>query len=114
MSIFTKIVAWWEGTTIGQEIDAAAKAAIAELEALGTKDIELIAGETATAVLPELATGNIAGAIAAGVTQATVSFEKYGKQVSVATINTFATTIVNQAAANVTPVATSVVATPSA
>lgn len=95
-SEFARFVTWWEGTTLGQEIDTAAKAAIAELEKIGEVDLKNIAETTATAALAGLSTGGVAGAISAGVRAAIPAFEAAESVVSNSTLGTFVNTIVSQ------------------
>lgn len=97
------VVTWWEGTTIGKEIDNAAKSAIAELEKLTESQLSTIAEATATGALQGLATGGTAGAIAAGVTAAELAFKAAEVQVTKGTLSTFATTIANQVSTTPAP-----------
>lgn len=87
---------WWEGTTIGQEVDAAGKAAIQELEQVTPADLESAVETTAGAMLPVLTGGGSVGdIIAAGVTAAEAAFKSAGTQLSATTLSTFVSTLHN-------------------
>lgn len=116
MSIFTwfkNLEAWWEGTTIGQDIDAAAKAAISELESLTASDLATAAERTAAAILPVLASGGSLSAImTAGALAAEKAFTAAGVDVASTTVSTFVSSLHNTVAATMpapasTPAATS-------
>ena len=96
----TAIATWWKGTDFGKAIDSAANDAKAELEKLAPADIEQIAADTATAIIPGLATGNYAAAIAAGIAAAETGFKAATAQVSSDTTGTFATSIAKAIAQN--------------
>jgi hypothetical protein len=93
---FTALETWWEGTTIGKEIDAAAKAAIAELESITASDLATAAEHTAAAMLPVLATGGSLSAImAAGALAAEKAFLAAGADVASTTVSTFVSSLHN-------------------
>jgi hypothetical protein len=109
-TLWQEFTTWWEGTTIGQEIDSAAEAAKSELESIGEQDMANIAESTATGILTGLATGGTAAAIAGGITAAETAFKASEVQVSSATLGTFVATLhssiaAQQAAGAVTPAA---------
>jgi hypothetical protein len=107
MSIFSSlsswvsnVVTWWEGTTIGQEIDAAAKAAITELESLTASELESITENTASAMLPVIASGgSVPSIIAVGLTAAEAAFKTSASKVASTTVSTFVATLHNSISA---------------
>jgi hypothetical protein len=92
---FIAVAKAFEGTSIGNAIEADYKAALAELESIGTADLEQIVKTISVAVLGGLATGGETGAIAAGI----AAFEAAEKDVSVKTTRTLVNTILNQVSA---------------
>lgn len=99
---FHSLTTWWESTTIGQQVDVAGKAALAELESLTPGALKNIAEATATAILPVLAAGNpTAAIISAGIVAAEAALKVEAKTVSATTLSTFVATIHNSVAAQV-------------
>lgn len=95
-----KVKTWFEGTVIGQQIEADAKAALAELESIGKAELENAVKVIGLSVLGGLASGGTSGAIAAGIASAQTEFKALGKDVAAKTINTLVTTVVNQVSTN--------------
>jgi hypothetical protein len=111
---FIAIAKAFEGTTIGNAIEADYKAALAELKSVGTADLEQVVKTIGVAVLGGLATGGETGAIAAGIAAAPAAFEAAEKDVSAKTTRTLVNTIVNQvSAAAVTSTGTATASTPA-
>jgi hypothetical protein len=87
---WNKLEAWWAGTTIGQEVDSAAKAALSELEAIGPGALETVVEATASAILPGITGGaSTATIIANGITAAEAAFKTAEASVSSTTVSTF-------------------------
>jgi hypothetical protein len=95
-SPFIAIAKLFEGTTIGNAIEADYKAALAELESVGVADLEQAVKTIGVAVLGGLATGGETGAIAAGIAAAPAAFEAAGKDISAQTTRTLVNTVLNQ------------------
>jgi hypothetical protein len=94
---------WFEGTQIGQIIEADMKAAIAELEQVTTVELENAVKVIGLNVLSALATGGTNAAIAAGIVSAEQEFKAIGKDITERTINTLVTTVVNQVSDKISP-----------
>ena len=110
----TSLKTWWEGTTIGQDIDAAAKAAIAELEAITPADLATVAESTAAAMLPALtAGGSLSAIMSAGVLAAEAAFKVAGANIASTTVSTFVSSLHNTISATV-PAASTPMPTPIA
>ncbi len=93
---FIAIAKAFEGTNIGNAIEADYKAALAELESIGVADLEQAVKTIGVAVLGGLATGGETGAIAAGIAAAPAAFEAAGKDISAQTTRTLVNTVLNQ------------------
>lgn len=110
-SLWKEFDTWWDGTAIGEEINAAAASALAELEAVAPDVLKVVTSSTATAILTGLAASNPTSAIiAAGIEAAEASFKAQSITVASETISTFAASIHNsvttqQSAGAVTPAA---------
>jgi hypothetical protein len=96
---FLAIAKAFEGTTIGNAIEADYKAALAELKSIGVTDLEQAVKTIGVAVLGGLATGGETGAIAAGIAAAPAAFEAAGKDISAQTTRTLVNTVLNQVSA---------------
>jgi hypothetical protein len=110
-TLWSEFKTWWEGTTIGQEIDAAGEATAKELESIAPADLETIVATTSTAILSGLAASSpTAAIISAGITAAENAFKAAGANVASTTVSTFTSALHNsitaqQSAGSVTPVA---------
>ena len=92
---FEKAIVFIEGTTLGAQLEADVKAALAELESISEADLKTAVTTIGVAALGGLETGGTAGAIAAGIAAAPAAFEAAGKDISNKTTNTLVTSIVN-------------------
>src|ERR1700678_4825640 len=79
---FEKAITFVEGTTLGQQLEADVKAALAELESISETDLKAAVTTIGVAALGGLSTGGTAGAIAAGIAAAPAAFEAAGKDIS--------------------------------
>lgn len=101
-TVWTEFKAWWEGTTIGQEIDAAAAAALKELEVLAPSILLSVTESTASPILAGLTAGNsTAEIISAGISAAEAAFASAGSSVASTTVSTFVSTLHNSISAQV-------------
>jgi hypothetical protein len=100
---FAAVKVWFNGSSIGQAIEADYRSAVAELETVATADLENAVKVIGLAALGGLATGGTAGAIAAGIASAETEFKTVGKDVTVKTLNTLVSTVVNQVSAQTAP-----------
>ena len=79
-SLWKEFDTWWDGTAIGEEINAAAASALAELEAVAPDVLKVVTSSTATAILTGLAASNPTSAIiAAGIEAAEASLDEWRK-----------------------------------
>jgi len=92
---FEKAIVFIEGTTLGAQLEADVKAALAELESISEADLKTAVTSIGVAALTGLSTGGTAGAIEAGIAAAPAAFEAAGKDISNKTTNTLVTSIVN-------------------
>lgn len=95
---FEKVITFVEGTTLGQQLEADVKAALAELESISETDLKAAVTTIGVAALSGLLTGGTAGTIAAGIAAAPAAFEAAGKDISTKTTNTLVTSVVNSLA----------------
>jgi hypothetical protein len=96
---FEKVITFVEGTTLGQQLEADVKAALAELESISETDLKAVVTTIGVAALGGLSTGGTEGAILAGIAAAPAAFEAAGKDISTKTTNTLVTSVVNSLAA---------------
>jgi hypothetical protein len=90
-----KAITFIEGTTLGQQLEAYVKAALAELESISEADLKTAVTTIGVAALGGRSSGGTAGAIAAGIAAAPAAFEAAGKDISAKTTNTLVTSVVN-------------------
>jgi hypothetical protein len=110
---WNQLSSWWAGTTIGSEVDAAAKAAISELEAIAPSALKNIVESVATAILPGITGGAATGLIiSAGITAAEAAFKNEETTVSSTTVSTFVSSLHNSITAQ-QAVAAATTATPA-
>lgn len=92
---FEKVIAFVEGTQLGQQLEADVKSVLAELESVSETDLKTAVTSISVAALGGLASGGTAGAIAAGIAAAPAAFQAAGKDISTKTTSTLVTSIVN-------------------
>ncbi len=97
-SPFEKAIHFVEGTTLGQQLEADVKSALAELKAVSEADLKTAVTSIGVAALGGLAEGGTAGAIAAGINAAPAAFALAEKDISAKTTSTLVTSIVNSLA----------------
>src|SRR5271168_5224266 len=95
---FEKLITFIEGTTLGAQLEADVKAALAELESISETDLKAAVTAIGVAALGGLSTGGTTGAIAAGIAAAPAAFEAAGKDISTKTTSTLVTSVVNSLA----------------
>jgi hypothetical protein len=100
---FEAAIGFIEGSTLGQQLEADVKAALAELESITVTDLKTAVTTIGVAALGGLASGGTAGAIAAGIAAAPAAFTAAGKDISNKTTNTLVTSIVNSLSATPLP-----------
>lgn len=94
-----KVITFIEGTTLGQQLEADVKAALAELESISEIDLKAAVTTIGVAALGGLTTGGTEGAIMAGIAAAPAAFAAAGKDISTKTTATLVTSVVNSLAA---------------
>jgi hypothetical protein len=100
---FEDLITFIEGTTLGQQLEADVKGAIAELKSISETDLKTAVTAIGVAALGGLATGGTTGAIAAGIAAAPAAFAAAGKDISNKTTSTLVTSIVNSLATTQVP-----------
>jgi hypothetical protein len=95
-TFFEKVKAWWENTTIGQEVDKAAEAAKSEIDLILPADLKIVVETTVTALLTAITASNsTAAVISAGIGAAEEAFKSVGASVASTTLSTFVSTLHN-------------------
>ena len=96
-AVWSDVVKGWEGSSVGNAIDAAAAAAWTELQTVAPSDLLSIVENVGTTILSGIAAGNPTSAIISeGITLADQAFITAGKQIAGTTLSTFVSAIHNQ------------------
>lgn len=90
-----KAITFFEGTTLGTQLEADVKEAVAELKAVTEDDLKQAVTLVGVAALQGLSTGGTIGAIAAGIAAAPAAFKAAGHDISDKTASTLVTSVVN-------------------